>query len=145
MAEVQERREEKRVDLWDGLFSVDVKIEESLHHSRALTKPSYVWGNLVPGMLHSAQHNSCLTTTDANEITYTQMKVPVIRSWASMTLVILPLRKVWGKSLGGFCTTDKALRLRQERVCKIFLLSSRVGENFWVWQTWPSQGRERPT
>lgn len=145
MAEFQERREEKRVDLWDGLFSVDVKIEERLHHSRALTKPSYVWGNLVPGMLHSAQHNLCLTITDADEITHMQMKVPVIRSWASTTLAILPLRKVWGKSLGGFCTTDKALRLRQECVCKIFLSSSRVGENFWVWQTWPSQGREKPT
>lgn len=141
----REEREEKRVDLWDGLFSVDVKIEEHLHQSRAFTRPSYVWGNLVPGMLHSAQHNPCLTITDADEITHTQMKVPVIRSWASTTLVILPLRKVWGKSLGGFCTTDKALRLRQEHVCKIFLSSSWVGENFWVWQTWPSQGRERPT
>lgn len=35
------------------------------------------------------------TTTDANEKTYMPMKVPVIRSWDSMTLVILPLRKVW--------------------------------------------------
>ena len=91
----KERRE--GVELWDGLFSVDVKIEETLHHSRALTKPSYVWGKLVPGMLHSAQHNSSLTTMGANEKTYMQMKVPVIRSWASMTLVNLPLRKVWGK------------------------------------------------
>ena len=93
--EVQGRRE--GVDLWDGLLSVDVKTEETLHHSRALTKPSYVWGNLAPGILHSAQHNPCLTTTDANEKTYMPMKVPVIKSWDSTTLVILPLRKVWGK------------------------------------------------